>query len=66
MPAPAQPGRTACPNCGKPMTPHCQRTMPKNGGKRAQPCGWLQCLPCLTVMRIKDRRVLPKPSETSK
>ncbi len=57
-----------CPRCGANMGPHCMRTVPKHGGTKAKACGWAICpkAQCRTVVRLKDRRVLPAASESSK
>lgn len=64
MPTPAP----ACPRCRSTMKPHCQRTAPKNGNPKAKPCGWATCPKpeCRTVMRIRDQRILPIETGTSK
>lgn len=63
-----QPGPAPCPRCGAKMKPHCERLAPKNGGPKARPCGWAICSKpeCRTVMRLRDRRILPTVTGSSK
>lgn len=62
MTTPAKP-EPACPVCKKSMVPHCHRITPKNGGPKAPACGWLICIHDQTVVRIKDGRVMPVPTD---
>jgi hypothetical protein len=63
-----QPGPTPCPRCSKPLKPHCIREVPKHGGTKAKPCGWAICSKpeCKTVVRLRDGRILPAVTGSSK
>jgi hypothetical protein len=65
---PTTPGPLPCPHCATPMKPHCERTVPAHGGTKAKACGWAICPKpeCRTVIRLRDKRILPTVTGTSK